>query len=177
MFGTLFSSCFLALLCATAPEPRSGCPRSDGCTGWIDLLLYIHEECYIRIGEVFNGKIIAITEDTITIQKWRSVARVFRVSPTVASKRIPLPQSVGTGHRLGQVCVGDMVCFDLAHARDGYVCVALGIYRRPGGTIPEAEDDHLPAKSRIHNRRGAEQFVEEVFAPKVIPHLLLRFSR
>jgi hypothetical protein len=66
---------------------------------------------------------------------------------------------------------------DLAKAADGPVCIRIGIYRRPGGTIPEAEDAHLPWKTRLHIRCNAEQFVEDTFVPKIMPWMLLQFHR
>jgi hypothetical protein len=140
-------------------------------------MLWIHEEHYINTGELFGGQVIALTEDTITVRKWRTVAREFRVSPALASERIPIEWSLGTGHRLRDVRVGDRVTMDLAKAADGPVCIRIGIYRRPGGTIPEAEDAHLPWKTRLHIRCNAEQFVEDTFVPKIMPWMLLQFHR
>jgi hypothetical protein len=102
---------------------------------------------------------------------------VFRVSPALTSDRIPLEWSLGTGHRLRDVRIGDWITIELAPARDGHVCINLGIYRRPGGTIPPAEDTHLPEGFRLHNRRNAEQFVEETFVPKWVPWMLVHFTR
>ncbi len=176
MLLVLLACCCQLTTCAAEPEPRSGRSLSDERFGPLDSITLLHEEYYLSVGEVFNGKVIAKTEDTITIQKWRSVARVFRVSPTLTSDRIPLEsRRLGTGHRLSHIRIGDMVGFDVARARDGYVIVSFGIYRRPGGKIPEAEDDHLPAKSRLHNRCMSEQIVEEVLVPKLLPFMVTRF--
>lgn len=170
----LINFCLWTMTCVSIDDLRSGRPERDECTGWVDYLLYIHEEYYIQRGELFNGKVIAITEDTITVKKWRQVARVFRVSPVLASADLPLERVLGTGHRLNQLKVGDWVCFDLAHAADGYVCRTLGIYRRPGGQIPEAEDSHLPSHNRLHIRCAVDQFVEENVVPKMLPRLALK---
>jgi hypothetical protein len=140
-------------------------------------MLWIHEEVYINVGELFGGQVVALTEDTITIRKWRAAAREFRVSPALTSDRIPIEWRLGTGHRFRDVRVGDKVTMDLAKARDGSVCIRIGIYRRPGGIIPPAEDEHLPAKSRLHIRCNIEQFVEETFVPKWVPWMLINLRR
>lgn len=168
MLATLLGICLTASVCAPDPEPRSGRPLSEDYPGLIGLMLWIHEEHYIITGELYGGRVIALTEDTITVRKW-CVARVFRFSPQLTSDRIPLEWSLGTGHRLRDVRVGDRVTMDLAHARDGHVCINIGIWRRPGGVIPPAEDTQLPAKSRLHVRANATQFAEETFAPKWVP--------
>jgi hypothetical protein len=133
----------------------------------------LKEEHYIRNGNLFGGKVIELTEDTITVRNWSDFPRTFSVAPPLTSKRIPLQWSVGTGHRLGDVRVGDRVVFDLAPTPRGDVVIALGIVRRPGGTIPPAEDEHLPSECRIHNRWNAHQAVEE----KGVPKLARMFAR
>lgn len=136
----------------------------------------LKEEYYIR-NDLFCGQVVALTEDTLTVKNWSDFPRTFAVSPTLTSKRIPLEWRLGTGHRLGDVRVGDKVTMDLAKARDGPVCIRLGIYRRPGGIIPPAEDEQLPAKTRLHIRCNAEQFVEETLAPKWVPWMLINLRR
>jgi hypothetical protein len=72
------------------------------------------------------------------------------------------------------VRVGDTVGFDVVPTSRGYVVVALGIGRRPGGKIPPAEDEHLPAQSRMHNIYNAYQTVEEKGVPATA-RMLARF--
>lgn len=178
MSSALLGSYFWAALCAApVEESESGRPLTQGSTGLIDRVVFFYEECYIRRGEAFNGKVVAIDGDVITVKGYRTVARVFRVSPALTSERIPLDQNLGGGHRLNQMHLGDMVSLGLAHARDGYVCTALAIVRRPSGTIPEAEDSHLPHRCRLHVRGNFEQFVEETWVPKVIPWMLANLGR
>jgi hypothetical protein len=70
-------------------------------------------------------------------------------------------------HRLGHVRLGDKVSFTLAPTARGDVIVTLGIARLPGGKVPPAEDEHLPAQSRMHNIYNAYQTVEEKGLPKL----------
>lgn len=88
-------------------------------------MLWIHEEHYINTGELFGGEVLELTEDTITVRKWRNAARTFRVSPALASDHIPIEWRLGTGHRFRDVRVGDRVTMDLVRVRDGYVSIRL----------------------------------------------------
>jgi hypothetical protein len=136
----------------------------------------LHEELYLRNG-LFCGTVTALTDETVTV-KWGDFPRTFLVSPTLASERIPLPRPIPPGcpHRLGHLRVGDKVGFRLVPTPRGYMILALGIYRRPGGTIPPGEDDELPEQSRPHNIFNADQAAEEKVLPK-LGRMLARVHR
>ena len=72
------------------------------------------------------------------------------------------------------VKLGDMVQMDVSPILDGFVCYSIGIFRRPGGKIPPAEDAELPENSRMHNHYNALQFTEERVYP-AFPRLLIAF--
>ncbi len=131
----------------------------------------LKEEWSIRAG-LFEGKVTGVTGDELTVRCGSGFSRTFAVSPDVASQKIPLTWEVGSGHRLRQVRAGDKVGFRVVPTSRGPVVVSLGIYRRPGGKIPPAEDDQLPEHCRIHNRWNTEQFIEEKILPS-LPWVLL----
>jgi len=150
------------LLCLPTADHGRGVPQlNKDYALLVQLLVVLNDAYYIRVGEVYNGKVLVLTKDTITVQTPGRVPRTFAVAPTLCSDRIPLDPQLSLLHRLRDVRRGDLVGVRLARGRDGYVCIALGIYRRPGGKIPPAEDDHLPENCRSHIRCNADQAREE----------------
>jgi hypothetical protein len=127
----------------------------------------LREELYLRNG-LFGGTVVELTEETVTV-KWGDFPRTFLASPTLASERIPLPRPIPPGcpHRLSHLRVGDKVGFTLVPTPRGYMILAIGIGRRPGGTIPPGEDEELPEHCRPHNIFNACQAVEEKVVPKL----------
>jgi hypothetical protein len=136
----------------------------------------LREELYLRNG-LFGGTVTELTAETVTV-KWGDFPRTFLASPTLASERIPLPRPLvpGCHHRLAHLRVGDRVGFMLVPTPRGYVILAMGIYRRPGGTIPPGEDEELPEHCRPHNIANADQAVEEKVLPK-LGRMLARVHR
>jgi hypothetical protein len=131
------------------------------------------EERYLRAG-LFGGTVVELTDETVTV-RWHDFRRTFFVSPTLASERVPLPRPLlpGRHHRLSHLRVGDRAGFEVVPTPRGYVILAMGICRRPGGTIPPGEDEELPEHCRPHNIFNACQAVEE----KVLPRLERMLAR
>jgi hypothetical protein len=139
--------------------------KGSGPLAWTFRLLL--EERHIQKGNLFLGTVTELTGDTIAIRGWSGRPRTFAVSIPVASKDLPLTEDYRWKHRLGQVRVGDTVDVLLAPTWRGPVVVALGIYRRPGGLIPVAEDEHLPEDCRAHINLNLRQARKDVVMPKL----------
>jgi hypothetical protein len=154
-------------------DPGTIRPRDEADYGWFALLIKAAENVYMSRMGAYWGKVIAMTEDTVTLQKGRRMPRTFLLTPALLSDRIPLKYRPGAMHRLRDVQLGDTVYLDLIPVRDTFVGLNLGITRRPGGGIPPAADGHLPEHLRSHNRYNTFQFVDERVYP-ALPQLLTR---
>ncbi len=119
----------------------------DSPTGRLYWLAYEEKQLQKRSNSAY-GRVVALTDDTITIRGCSGFERAFEVSPEVASKAIPLDsQRWLCAHRLNQVRVGDLVNVKLAPTARGNVVTALGIRRRLGGNIPPSEDKLLEGRA------------------------------
>jgi len=174
MLGVLLSFCIAPIEGVLHDNSSQSQPVSGADYWFVTFPFLLLEEHYVHNGNIFGGKVVALTEDTITVKKWTGIPRTFNVAPPLTSKRIPLEWHVGCGHRLNDVRIGDKAGFHLVSTPRGYTVVALGIYRRPGGTIPPAEDEHIPERSRMHHYYNACQAVEEKVLPK-LPRKFLHF--
>jgi hypothetical protein len=138
-------------------------PPSESDYGWFARVVLGVEDGYMRRMGCYRGTVVAMTDETITLQAGARMPRTFGLTLALLSDRIPLERRVGAAHRLKDVRLGDLVYLDLVPVRDGFVGIHLGIVRRPGGKVPPAEDAHYSMRS--HDFYNAAQFVEE----KVIP--------
>jgi len=154
---------------------RSGAPLTKGRNGIFNAALLIYEEQQHQICRVRRDG-GAKTEDTITLKGERGVPRKFLVAAPLSYERLPLEWHVRLRHRLKDVKIGDKAGLALVQRRNGPVALLLA-FTPSGGKIPPAEDEHLGDEMRTHNRRNAQQFVEEIFVPKLLPDLMGRFLR
>jgi len=134
---------------------------------WNKLYAFCHEEHLLKY-ELFDGQVVDLADDTVTVVGRSGLRRTFDVSLPLTSRRVPLEWRCGCGHRLDDVRLGDRIGMDVVKTPRGYTVIAIGIYRRPGGTIPAAEDSHLPDHCRIHNRQNLYQKLEEKGIPKAM---------
>jgi hypothetical protein len=145
---------------------------------YLFVMLFAREEVYIHRGNLLSGVVVAVTTETVSIRGLTGISRTFDVSPDVASKDLPLQltRRIGCGHRLGDVRVKDKVDLHLVPTARGDVVIGIGIYRRPGGTIPPAEDRWWwEEKYRLHNVANADQARE--MATTVLTAIAPRFGR
>jgi hypothetical protein len=189
------------------PLPPSGVTASlfldllrDRPTGQLYWLAYEEKELQIRTNSVY-GRVVKVTDDTITIRGSSGFERTFEVSPEVASEAIPPDsQRWSCAHRLNQVRGGDLVHVYLAPTARRNVVTALSIRRRPGVNIPRSEDMWVEAElkrfdtatdkdskaearcmesrrsSNLNNKRQQQEIAELYLLPSVRPRLP-RFSR
>jgi hypothetical protein len=149
------------------------CAKAQKTTGygWTAWLIWVGEDVYMRRMNAYRGRVVEITDDTITLQQGTKIPRTFLLTPALVHERIPLVRRVGTGHRLKDIKLEDSVFLDVEPTRapEGFIAYTLGITRRPGGTIPPAEDAHLPEHLRMHHYFNARQTAELRILPGLRP--------
>lgn len=123
---------------------------------------------------IYAGRVIAITDDTMTVQLRNRIPRTLTIAPPLLSGDVASRGGPGTGHRFQAVQVGDLVDLDVVQVRGGLVCLAVGIGRRPGGVIPPDENPTgIPERNRRHHHYNAVQAVEERLLP-ILPRIVTR---
>ncbi len=155
------------------------------------------------VPHVYRGRIVGLSQTTVTIQPVNGLSmREISYLPDGSTREkvyvqdntqpplkfvfsdLMVPKVGGqplvpSGHRATDVQVGDIVYLNRQHLRGVDTCIRIEIERRPGGRVPPAVGDERrrsPAH-RWDNKRNAEQFAEEAFAPKWAPAMLLHFQQ
>jgi hypothetical protein len=173
MLRELLGFCLPLILHTPHVDPHALQSRDEASYGWSARAVKAWENIYLlcrnqTVGGIYGGKVIGLTDETITVQLGKRIPRTFSLAVPLLSDRIPLNYGPGMGYRLRDVQLGDKVDLDVVSVRDGFVCLAIGIGRRPGGIIPPGEDPPaIPENCRRHHFYNAAQFTEE----KVVPAL------
>jgi len=164
----------LPLVLQTAPiNPNVFPPFDETNYSWSLRVVKVAEDAlWFPKNREYAGWVIALTNDTMTVRLRHRIPRTFSIAPPLLSGDVALQGGPGTGHRFQAVQVGDFVDLDVVPVRDGLVCYAVGIGRRPGGVIPPDENPTgIPERNRRHHYYNAVQAVEERLLP-LLPMML-----
>jgi hypothetical protein len=149
-----------------------------------------------------SGNVSEIGKDSLTLTFLPTTEEVYRPGPdgqlvfvkvnqvpAPPPRKFPLSSLLAEGkaytkrgpehsYRIADVKLGDWVEVTYHKRPDKTDCCDnICIWRRPGGTVPPAPDDKLPASERWHNKRNAQQFANDTLAPKWVPWMLTHFGR
>ena len=172
MLRELLGVCVPFVLQVPYTNPPSFRRFDEASSGWVARLFQAGEDKWLLKSGRHGGRVIGLSRDTITVRLRSRPPRTFPLAPPLLSDRIPFNPGPGMGYRLRDVQLGDIVDLDVVPVRDGFVCIGIGIGRRPGGVIP------VPSVDEPHGvwRRKAwiaHQFAEEKVLP-AIPRLVTR---